>query len=203
MWMYDVKVNVKWIGIIKHLFNVAMSREEKHITRYDNYIYSTFECFVRQKTKLEIKMGRLWQVNHGFIKLIIGKLEIAGPERDNATIRSMVNDEDNINLPRKEIFNVFDNAQELGLNLHHQYGLFPISLSNLLSNIKYNDSLHTITIRLVSPAKHTHLRELYGISWELERRYRNAGHSIHLEYSISEHNYGGGIYCIIKKKKMI
>ena len=155
-----IKVNVKWIGIIKYLFDVAISKKEDDPMKYDKYIYSTFECFVKQKTKLEFDMTQLSNYcSKDFRNLMIGKLKRADRRYDVVRIRSMVNDGDNINLPKKEIFNVFYNVHELGLDLGGGWGLYPISLSSLLLIIKSNPSLQLIRIRLV------HLRNCMRYQW--------------------------------------
>ena len=137
--------------------------------------------------------------NKDFRNLIIDEFKGTNPKQDIATIRSMVNDADNINLPKKEILTVFHNVQELGMNLNAFFGdIYPISLSSLLSIIKSSPSLQLIRICLVHPGYYPHLRELYEISMELEAKYDNAGYSIHLEKNGKL--YGDGIYCIIKKK---
>ena len=129
-----------------------ISKKAEDIIKYDNYIYSTIKCFVKRKTKLQFDMEELSYCNEDFRNLIIGELIKIDmhQEKDIATIRSMVNDGDNINLPKQEVFSVFHNVQELGLKLYGSY-LFPISLSSLLCIINSIPSLQLIRIHLLNP----------------------------------------------------
>ena len=197
MYMSKIRENAKWIAIIKYLFDVLISKKEEDIIKYDNYIYSTFACFVKQKTKLEFHISQISNYcSEDFRNLIIGEFkEIDPQETDIVTIRSMINDGDIINFPKKEIFNVFHNVEESGLSLFSRHYLYPISLSSLLPIIKSNPSLKLIRILLVNSPP----GELYGISTDLRAKYENAGYSIHLEEKKGLY-YGSGIYCIIKNK---
>ena len=50
--VHRIKVNSKWFGILKHLFEITRSKNKDSMNKYDDYIYSTFECFVKSKTRL-------------------------------------------------------------------------------------------------------------------------------------------------------
>ena len=72
-------------------------------------------------------MYMLSDFNEDFRSLIIGESIKTDLKQDIVRTRSMVNDGDNINLPKKEIFHVFRNVHELGLNLQLGPHLYPIS----------------------------------------------------------------------------
>ena len=190
--MRGIKAGKKWIDIIKHLFNVRTSKKEQDITKYDNYIYSIFNSFVKQKRKLKFNIYRLSGCNRDFRNVIMGKFV-----KFDGSIKSMVNDRDNANLPKKELFTIFDNVDEMELNLYHPDYLYPISLVSLLSIIKSNPSLQKVVRIILGYYKdESKIRSLYSISRDcdfdskIQTAYQNAGYSI-IYYDL---------YCYIKKR---
>ena len=80
--MKDIEENVEWIGIIKDLFDFVLSEKEENKRKYDNYIYSTFKCFVEHKKKLVFNMFQLRFCNIDFINMIMGGWKKIDDDKD-------------------------------------------------------------------------------------------------------------------------
>ena len=198
MEMYVIKFNIKWIGIIKDLFDFIISEKEENILKYDNYIYSTFKCFVKQKTKLVFVPDALSFGNIDFRNLIMGQLVKTDANEEIERMKGMICDINDSNLPKKQVLTIFENVQQLDLDLYEEDGLYIISLLSLLSNIISHSSLKMVRIRLGYYKYNWKIRSLYSISKEMERKYENVGYNIHLnEKKIDGDVY---IYCVIKIK---
>ena len=123
------EVDGKWIGVIEYSLDVAKWWKAAGIRKYHNYIYSTFASFVKHKTKIIFDMRELSNCKKDFKNMIIGKSIQTIDEQDVATIKSMVNDGDKANLPKKEILTIFDNVKEF---ISSDKCLYILSLSPLL-----------------------------------------------------------------------
>ena len=191
------EVNKKWTGIIKDLFAQTTSEKVENTKKYDNYVYSSFDCFVKHKTKLVFNLECLLCCNLNFRNLVLGQLlKISGWE-DIALIKEMLKNRMDMNLPKKQVLTIFHNVQQLELDLNNYPYLHVISLSSLLSNIRSHPSLKMVGITLGYGRYNDSLRSLYSyaLSPEMRRKYENAGYNIHLEERM------GDIYCVIKRKK--
>ena len=190
MSMKRIKVNVKWIRIIKDLFN----EKEENIRKYDDYVYSSFQCFVKHKRKLKIVMPYLSECNMYFRNMIMGQLVKVDISEDIEIMKGMINGMKGINLPKKQVLRILHNIQQLELDLYDYIDnkLYIISLSSLLSNITSHPTLNMVKIRLGYASK---IRSLYSLSQEMTRKYEKVGFDINLEQD--EYN---NIYCMIKRK---
>ena len=106
--MEDIEVNTEWIGIIRDLFDVRISEKEENIRKYDNYIYSTFKCFVKHKRRLWFSMHCLSHCDINFRNLIMGQLVDIDEWKND-----MVSDINDKNLPKKHVLTTFDNVEQL------------------------------------------------------------------------------------------
>ena len=195
--IYGIKWDNKFIGIIRHLFDVKKAKNGEDIMKYDNYIYSTFDCFVKQKRKMMLRMGDLEGCYTDLRNLIFGEIKKIDASDDIARMKTIVNGADDDNLPKQELLIIFDNVQELMVHLFHRGYFYPISLLSLLSIIKSHPSMEMVNIYLGS-AKHNDLiRSLYSLSSSLKAKYKNAGYSIHLREVLDD--YGANIVCEIRR----
>ena len=85
-------MNVKWINIIKHLFDVSISTQKQDVIKYDDYMYSTFECFVKQKRRADFRLSNLSYCKEDVRNLIIVKIIETDARQEVTRIRTMVND---------------------------------------------------------------------------------------------------------------
>ena len=191
-----IKVNPQWIGIIKDLFDFIISQKEENIGKYDNYIFSTFKCFVEHKRKLMIGLDDLLLFNKDFRNLIMGQLMSTHYEKDSISkMKGMITDINDMNLPKKQFLTIFHNLQQLELYLSSNLYFYIISLSSLSSIIKSHPSLKMVRIDLGYGSK---IRSLYSLSEEMKKRYEHVGYNIHLE---EEWRYGRVYnFCVIKRK---
>ena len=182
MTMSRVKVNEKWYLILKHLFDVAIQGRKQDIRKYDDYIYSTFECSVKYKRRLWL-IPRFLSLycNIDFINLIMGQLVKTDHTEDITTIKSMVNAAENTNLPKKEALMIFENVKELFLSLDDDLFLYIISLSSLLSIIKLHPSIQVVLIELGHPKYNSLVRSVYYLSKQIRTKYKSAGYDIQLK----------------------
>ena len=180
-----IKVNFEWIPIIRDLFDFMIRPKEENIRKYDNYIYSSFKCFVKHKRKLKFILKDLSHCNICFVNLIIHQLAATNKEEDIEVLKGMVSYMGDINLPKKQVLTMFENVEQLELDLSHSVcdigKVYVISLSSLLSNIKSHCSLKRVTITLGSWKFTEVVRSLYSLSEEMKRKYKSAGYIIHLE----------------------
>ena len=208
----DIEINKKWIGMIQHLFDSMLPNKEEIIGKYDNYIYSTFRCFVKQKRKMVFNMSNLWSCgSEDFRNLIMGELVKINTEADKSKVEEMVKDINDINLPRKQVLSTFHNVEQLVLELESHQSLydgnnyvFIISLSSLLQIIKSYPLLQMVRIAWRPSWEYSMIHSLYSLSIdsEMKLKYDNAGYSIHLKERKGPHGKFY-IHCVIKKKKVI
>ena len=189
----DIEVNAEWIAIIKHLFGKKISENPQIISKYDDYIFSTFECFIKQKDELRFDMYWLSVCDTDFVNLIMNELIKIDARQDIATMKVVVNGEDDTNLPKKEVLSIFENVQILELDLFDPDYLYIISLSSLLSIIISHPSMEMVRILLGHHTYNHKLRSLYSLSMEMKIKYENVGYTIDLK---EEQQY---IVCVIKR----
>ena len=177
---------------------MIMSEKAENIRKYDNYIYSTLKCFVKHKQ--ELKFGMVWLSggNVDVLNLIMGELvEIDPRKEDIVKMKGMINDKNDINLPKKQVLTIFYNVQRLSLDLS---GKIRVNLSLLsLSIIKSHASLKMVTIKLGYPKYNDIIYSLYALSKEMKRKYENVGYNIHLEERQTA-NDRVWIFCVIERK---
>ena len=191
-------MRLEWIGIVEHLFDVITSAKKENIRKYDSYIYSTFECFVKQKRKLSCSISHLSHFFPPFRDLIMGQLVKIDAETDVILIKRMMSDANDKNLPKKQLLNIFNNVKRLELSLWDPYHLYIISLSSLLSNIKLHPSLKTVTIKLGDSRHNDLISLLYSLSIEIKRKYECVGYKIYLKER-KEYGYNY-VHCVIERK---
>ena len=191
--------DIKWIGIIKHLFDFVISEKKQDIMKYDNYIHSTFECFIKQIRRLRLSLRDLSYCDADFANLIMGQIEMIDAAQDIETIKSMVNGTDNANLPKKEVLKIFENVEEFELYLDFHGDLYVISLSSLLSIIRLHPSIRMVKVVLGYPKYISKIQSVYSLSMEIKTKYRNAGFNIYLKQEQQEYKKIW-IYCMIERE---
>ena len=202
MEMDGMTANKKWIGMIKHLFDTRICNKQENGKKYDAYIYSTFESFVKHKRRLAFNMLTLsYNCDTHFRNLFMDPMASIDLSQDIATIKSMVNSIDYTNLPKKEVLRIFENVRRLEIwtYLNGFDEMYIISLSSLLSVIESYPSLQIVIIGLGNKKYASKIRVLYSLSNEIKTEYENAGYDIHLEEKDRE-DKNIFISCVIKRK---
>ena len=170
--MIDIKQED--IDVLKHLINHYNENDDKII---DDYIYDTFDCFVKNKQEIYIRMFNLNQKVYSSIRSIFWHPLEMGWWKARSK-------EDKTNLFKKELFQIFKFTKKLTLNYNNYY---QISLWSLLSIIK-TTSLEQIILKKGF--------EDYIFSSDLRKEYIESGYEI-----ISGTSKDDGYDYMIKRKK--
>ena len=139
--------------ILKELFADISPRPASERKLYP-YIYDTFHCFRKHKTKIEIELGDLIELKKkdkkGLVDMLFYDLGYLQRIQQNSweKIEKSCNKEQ-INLMRPCLFEIFGNVKEIYINAYDLDGAeypcwYPFSLLSLLSII--GDTVDKITI---------------------------------------------------------
>ena len=112
----------KYDSKLRALFDYILHGKRK--SKWNQYIFDTFRCFVRSKTKIEINISRVTpfienEVELALLNLIFNKLNNKNDE--------LMDDGNVTNLTRPEIFQIFENVGEITLRTAHDYKSFGMS----------------------------------------------------------------------------
>ena len=115
--------SAKDVSVLSSLFSSS--------SKSDKYIYSTFNSFKQNKTKIIVNLYQLnaYCFNVDLLSLLFNKLV----EVDyNQWVKQFVNNCDSmVNLPKKELFDIFNNVEQLVIICRD----YPFSLDSLISLI--------------------------------------------------------------------
>ena len=150
----SMEITDKHATLLLSLFNHALDhKDDKNIIDFDEYIQSTFKCFVESKTDIIITYKNLSfpSVNDKIRRLII-------PELMKMDDDDLMKDQDNLkNLPKPEILEVFNKVKSMTLITR-----------NVLSDYDYKFSFYA----LLSLIKMTSLRKISVLSRGFNKRYK-------------------------------
>merc|ERR1712228_462240 len=100
-------------GVIDHLFKYKLGQNPK--PRMDNYLYETFDAFIRNKEHIAINLEYLSQAKESMYKLIMHSIE-----RNN----NLKDDSDKTNLIRPVLAEIFSNVKTIHIEaLSHSFSL--------------------------------------------------------------------------------
>ena len=141
-----IKIVNKDILDLKGLIDHRLKKETK--PTFDEYIIATFQAFTRHKKQIVLDLYYLDNfANQRMRDLIINKLD--GRHSNEESKRE---DKDFTNLPRSEMFDIFNNVKTLILKTTVPYGhsySYSSNLSALLSSI-HSSSLNRVIIKAQS-----------------------------------------------------
>ena len=185
----------KHASLISSLFYQFLNKkEEKNMIGLDEYIKSSFQCFVQNKVNICLSypyLGDVFQVNEKMRNLILYKLE------SNLDFKISRDDGDLTNLLRIELLRVFHNVRtvELITNIAggNKKGSITISMISLLSVIK-DTSLQRIFILSYGDDRENDKYESWqSYLWKLSSsklmdKYSKLNYKIDLKYKIGFRN---------------
>ena len=178
------------VNILSHLFDIYCSKE--HNRKYDGYIYQTYQCFIKHKQQIHIRLFSIRNINEDMRNLIMHPME-----RDKESIGRICGDV--TNLFRKKLLEIFHYATKIVFDLSYVYDyVYRISLESLLSIIE-KSSVEEIVLVLGYQEDYNKLCSIYPLSEELKERYNKA------KYNISDLKQKAGrdnkfVVCVISKQ---
>eukprot|EP01084_Bolivina_argentea_P306569 529775_1 len=120
------------------------------VTKYDKYIYDSFDCFVLNKKQIILDLDTLYdekKKGNKMMDLIMNKMEENDMILETPNFR---NDTDDTNFPDKQIFGVFKNVKKLIIKSTRAdgYYCYTYSLILLLSLIE-STSVEKVIVKAV------------------------------------------------------
>ena len=176
------------IQIIKHLMESHGETEKKHLL--DQYIYQTFDCFIRSKHEIEVNALSLSnkKANKKMVNLMMHPME----RREYGEYKGRDKYE-MTNLIKREFLSVFTSINKIFLDMRYN----TISLYSLLRVIE-GLPLETVIVQLGYQYEYDKFKEIYLISTELEEKYNTANFDISLKENTGYDN--DYVWCIITRK---
>ena len=177
------------VNILSHLFDIYCSKE--HNRKYDGYIYQTYQCFIKHKQQIHIRLYYIDDINEDMRNLIMHPME-----DDDKSIGRICGDV--TNLFRKKLLEIFHYATKIVFDLSDYNYVYRISLESLLSIIE-KSSVEEIVLVLGYQSDYNKLCSIYPLSEELKERYNKA------KYNISDLKQKAGynnqrVVCVISKQ---
>ena len=123
------KIKQKHVKIVKHLFSKSAAENQ-----FDEYIYETFECFIRSKQQIIVNVPdlNLEEVNDEMRKLMMHRIEPDEKAKSGRNGYGPRRGEDMTNLIKKEFLNTFKYVKKIQFNICDHYNLYRIGLGSLL-----------------------------------------------------------------------
>ena len=192
------KENDKAIGILCDLVRNAVNGMLKNI-KIDNFVLSTFQCFVANKKQIKLDVPFLHRTNNKIRDTIMyGMIE----HESEITKFERLKETDFTNLFRPELFKIFTKTKSLTLKVNTGSFYYPFSFSALLKLIKMcdlNNVVINVTQHFMRGKYICWIQQLWGKSAEeIKQIYHAENYSINMEIT-KLHPFFGNAQLIIKK----
>ena len=170
---FEKTITSEHVGILKHLIDShsdSKLRKGVHVEEM-KYIYDTFDCFIKNKTEIIIRMYNLhypWSQNMRSLILYDVKRQYFS-DIDICPLQ----EGDMANLFKKDLLNIFKYATKITMDYTDYPAVYRVSLLSLLSIIE-GSSLKEIILDLGYMDDRRRLSQIYPITKELKEKYKEA-----------------------------
>ena len=190
------KIKTKHVNILKHL------TQNKSRNKYDNYVYDTFDCFIRNKHFIHIRVNIIAKssVNKQMRELIMNPIDSWKDANYAKGVKiAPRRRKERANLFKRKLFDIFKFAKKVMLQTCYEDYLWKISLWSVLDIIK-RCSLDEIILELGLQKDYKKLLKIYPISKELIKKYKEANYDISKKLIQNTGFEHGRVWCIISRK---
>ena len=120
---FKISSDSGYVDLLSVLFVHILSGKKKK--KLNEYVFDTFQCFVKNKRKINIDIHNLtyYVKDEGLLNLIFDE--------------DLMNEEILTNLIRPQIFKIFDNVQQITISSYY-YGFSLFGFLSLIKNTKIN-----------------------------------------------------------------